>query len=99
MIEKDLSIKQGLSDEMEIVKLKEQIVEFNKIQKELEKQIRGKLWLWFFFPFFGFLIYLSLVRKRKDSKKYGAGLLQIKTEIATNEFKIMVIEHKNKEKK
>jgi len=57
-----------------------------KEERKLNKKIQGKLWLWWFLPIFGWLIYINIFNNRKNKPKWAALQVELKREIAKKEL-------------
>ncbi|WP_031542801.1 hypothetical protein [Mesoplasma photuris] len=77
-----------LLEENEI--LKSQNVEFEKIVKDINKKIISKFWLLWLIPIVGWVVFVAITSKRRLQPEFNDALVKVKTEIATNEFKIML---------
>ncbi|UWD35271.1 hypothetical protein NX779_01375 [Mycoplasma cottewii] len=77
---------------LEKEQLNDQLVQLNQKQKQVNKQIKGKLWLWWFVPIIGMFIYFSFYHNRLSQEKYSDQLVKIKVEIANIELQIMYLD-------
>lgn len=75
--------------EKEITVLELQNKEFARLLKQMDKKVTGHLRLWFFLPFFGFIIYQNILYKRKTNTSYAQDAIKVKTEIIKNEYQIL----------
>jgi hypothetical protein len=70
--------------------LTQELQGFAKILRDIEKQIRGKYWLWFLLPILGWFIYVAIINKRRNSRDFAEALMEIKTAQTKNELQIML---------
>ncbi|AUF83580.1 hypothetical protein CXP39_02080 [Mesoplasma syrphidae] len=70
--------------------LTQELQGFNKILRNLEKQIRGKYWLWFLLPILGWFIYIAIINKRRTTPEIAQSLMEIKTAQTKNQLQIML---------
>ncbi|WP_051350896.1 hypothetical protein [[Acholeplasma] multilocale] len=71
-------------------KLTQEIKEFDKIVKDINKKIISKHWLWWLLPIVGWFIFIAITNKRRSLPEFHNALVKVKTEIARNELKIIV---------
>lgn len=79
--------KKEMLAQMEI--LQKQNQEYNKILRELEKKATKHLYWWFCLPIVGFIVFQTLVQKRKKNDQFQTDSLLVKTELTKNEFEIL----------
>jgi len=60
--------------------------ELAKRQKTLDKQVRGVLWLWWFLPIFGWIIYGYALNNRRQKPKWAKKIIDLKQETAKKEL-------------
>jgi len=57
-----------------------------KEERKLNRRIQGNLWLWWFLPIFGWIIYVNIFNSRKNKPKWAAQQVELKREIAKKEL-------------
>ncbi|PPE06328.1 hypothetical protein [Mesoplasma corruscae] len=70
-------------------KLKEEHKVLEAQIKAVEKKVIGFLWLFWFIPILGWVVYTVIYSKRKQSPEYLKVMLPIKEEITINELQVM----------
>lgn len=70
-------------------KLKSEHAQLMEKVKLIDRKVVGLLWLLWFIPIIGWVIYTMIFSKRKQSEEYLRLVIPIKEHIAMNEIQIM----------
>ncbi|AGR42126.1 hypothetical protein [Spiroplasma diminutum] len=63
-------------------------------EKQIDKKVRKNLWLWYFFPLFGLIIYQVHLKKRKENDSNFYTIKEKKKDLIYIELEIQFLKSK-----
>ena len=69
---------------------------YQEQERAVYKRVRGKLWLWWFLPIFGWVIYTMVYSRRLEQETAQTQLVGVKTKIAECELQEVFIQRRQK---